>query len=435
MKKIIFLVIAMAVIGLNLAQAQFLKKMKDKLDLPFDKGQPTNIEQKENDASTEYSDATENNEKPVFVDKAPANGKLMVKLKKDDHFWGGYIQVKNPSKAAGTDPSVLDFTAARVGSFYTSGEMSDYAIYIDGQRILNKNLVIALRPGYIDATKNTAYMDTTQAVVQAPNVDMQAIMAQAQANGNKPMSKEEEQAMINKLFPPVQQGTYTFKYGDKKYGPLQGVGIGMFLSKSLMDGSASGKFYGLGASPFVGEKQAGYNAVIQTENKQIKINDFVLGGLYELTYPTGNMVVAQGKAMHFSNGKTIEIPATPLYKKTGSLMVETIYGTDSGHIVVIPHPIEGNTSKLATTAYIDYTIPLSFPIEVTKEHLLMASNPAKSVLYAHHTLYYPDGRKKTVQNVGDAQIVQFNHKDYIVWFEIVKQTDGDEVYVCQEELR
>ena len=52
-----------------------------------------------------------------------------------------------------------------------------------------------------------------------------------------------------------------------------------------------------------------------------------------------------------------------------------------------------------------------------------------------HTLYYADGTKETIDNTGDAQLVHFNGKDYIVRFAMKKVEDGHEIYVCQKELR
>jgi hypothetical protein len=86
-------------------------------------------------------------------------------------------------------------------------------------------------------------------------------------------------------------------------------------------------------------------------------------------------------------------------------------------------------------AIIDYKTSLKFPVEVAKKNLLIARNPAKSVLYKMHNLYYPDGTKETIDNVGDAQLVNFNGKEYIVWFEMKKAADGHEIYVCQKELK
>lgn len=62
------------------------------------------------------------------------------------------------------------------------------------------------------------------------------------------------------------------------------------------------------------------------------------------------------------------------------------------------------------------------------KNLLVASNPAKSIFYRSHTLY-PDGRKETIDNVGEAQIINFNGKDYIVWFEMMKAAEGMK-YMC-----
>ena len=146
------------------AQAQLLKKLKDKVNKTVDKtgdkatgtdSPKTETEKKEDAASDQYSDVTENNERPIFVDIAPANGKMVLKLKKNDLFWGGYITIKGQPKKGDTTANVLDFVNARVGSMYNAGEMSSYAIYFDGQRVLNDPYIIPLRPEFISYDINT----------------------------------------------------------------------------------------------------------------------------------------------------------------------------------------------------------------------------------------------------------------------------------------
>ena len=105
------------------------------------------------------------------------------------------------------------------------------------------------------------------------------------------------------------------------------------------------------------------------------------------------------------------------------------------HIVIIPKTTNDITTGGPKIAYVDYSTKLTYPVEVTKKNLLIAANPSKSVLYKNHTIYYADGRQETIENIGDAQLVSFNGKEYIVWFEMVKATDGHEVYVCQRELK
>ena len=105
------------------SQAQLFKKLKDKVNKTVDKAvgndkPQTETEKKEDAASSEYSDVTENNEKPIFVDVAPANGKMILKLKKGDRFWGGYITIKGQPKKSAANANVLDSITARVGSFY-----------------------------------------------------------------------------------------------------------------------------------------------------------------------------------------------------------------------------------------------------------------------------------------------------------------------------
>jgi hypothetical protein len=123
-----------------------------------------------------------------------------------------------------------------------------------------------------------------------------------------------------------------------------------------------------------------------------------------------------------------------LYTKDDKFYSE-IYGTDSGHVVCIVKLKDVSQTYNTTEAYIDYTTKLNYPVNITQKNLLLASNPAKSVVYQLHSLYYPDGTKETIDNVGDAQIINFNGKDYIVWFEMMKAAEGHQVYLCQKELK
>ncbi len=444
-----------------ISQAQLLKKLKEKVnktvDKTIDKATGTNssnteIEKKENAASDQYSDATENNEKPIFIDAAPANGKMVLKLKKDDRFWGGYIQLKGQPSKEVVNPNILDYLKVRVGSFFTRGEISENAIYADGKRMMMDSNAVPLRPEFISIDKNTTgYFSATEAKAGGPP-DMSAIQS-AVANGKSP-SKEEMNKNENQLKGMTTLATFTFTYNGKTYGPYKGAGE-MFLKKSLDSAYKLNGFWGLGTENYYDEKNQIFvnNAIIQTDNKLIRFSDynFTLKSLYEttdlqpLTFPTGAMVIAQGKASYkFSNGKTISVPPAtsfPTDAFPSVLNLPIMYGTDSGHLVIIPLEKVSmvNDKPLVEPnkhVYIDYKTILNYPVEVNKkEHLLVASNLSKSVYYNRHTLYYADGLSEPINNCGNPQLVSFNGKDYIVWFEVMKAEDGHEIYVCQKELK
>ncbi len=445
-KLIILLCVCFYVLPL---QAQFLKKIKDKVNKGIDKtvdkatgtDKPqTEIEKKEAAASDQYSDATENNEKPIFVNAAPANGRMVLKLKKGDRFWGGHIAITGQPKKGDTNANVLDFINARVGSFYTAGEMSSYAIYFDGQRHLNDSSIIPLRPTFISYEVNkTPFFSSTEG--KAGTADPMAAMAAVKAKGNN-VTKEDEAEFVKTAFGQISQPTFTFKYNGKTYGPFDGMGQKMLVFKSMTDGKPTQKFYGLGSESYIEKEGLGYNALVLTEKEIVRIKDC---GLTALTYPNGFMAMAQGKNVHtFSNGKTVPVikisgiednmyNAIPI----GGKYFSEIYGTDSGHVVGIVTEVDktNHMGKTPVEAIIDYKTMLKYPAEITKQNLLVASNPAKSVLYKMHTLYYADGTKEIIDNTGDAQLVSFNGKDYIVWFEMIKVADGHEIYVCQKELK
>ena len=443
MKKIIFLSILS--VSTLFSQSQLLKKLKDKANNGVNKAigiskPQTEIEKKEAAASSEYSDATENNEKPIFVDVAPANAKMILKLKKGDRFWGGHIAITGQPKKG--DANVLDFVNTRVGSFYTTGEMSSYAIYFDGQRFLNDSAIIPLRPQFISYDVNkTPFFSSTEAKVGTP--DPMAAVAAAKAKGNN-VTKEDEAAFAKTLTGTTTQGTFTFKNNGKTYGPFEGMGEKMLVLKSMADGKPTQKFYGLGAESYVGKKEAGMQGLIQTEKSILRVKDYVLTKL-ALTYPNGALAFAPGADVNtFSNGKTVPVIKIAgiednMYNAvaSGSKFFSEIYGTDSGHVVGIVTEVDkiNHMGKTPVEAMIDYKTMLKYPLEITKQNLLIAKNPAKSVLYKMHTLYYADGTKETIDNVGDAQLVSFNGKEYIVWFAMMKVADGHEIYVCQKELK
>jgi hypothetical protein len=428
MKKIIVLFCVASCLCLQInVQAQLFKKLKDKVNKTIDKkidkavgiDKPkSDIEKKEDAASDEYSDDTENNEKPIFIDKAPDNGKMILKLKKGDRFWGGYIQLKSQPKKGDVSANILDFVNARVGSFYTKGEISDYAIYFDGQRFLNDSSTIPLRPEFIKYTANeTPYFLST-----IPKVTTATAIAA----------------------PVITQATFSFKWNGKSYGPFEGISENMFVLKSMKDGKPTEKFYGFGVEYSIAKNAKGKteflsNGLLQTEKKLLRVN----GSGFTLTYPAGIMAYAKGEKAHlFSNGKTVSIVKIAgiadnlnnVYTKDNKFFSE-IYGTDSGHVVCIVKLKDITQADNTTEAYIDYTTHLNYPVNIIKQNLLLASNPSKSVLYKGHTLYYADGHKETIDNVGDAQIINFNGKDYLLWFEMMKIADGHEIYICQKELK
>jgi len=453
MRKLILLAVVFSCVANT--QAQFFKKIKDKVnkgvDNKIDKvagvDKPTTeTEKKENAASDQYSDATENNEKPIFVDKAPDNGRLVLQLKKDDRFWGGYIQLKDQPKKAVPNTTILDYVIPRVGSFYTKGEISSYAIYVEGRRTENDSLVIPLRPEFINYQVNkTAFFLSTEAKAGTP--DPMAAVAAVQAKGNKPLTKEEEAEFAKTMGGQTTQATFSFKWNGNTYGPFEGSGENMQVLKSMTDGKPTEKFYGFGQEMYAakndkGKSQMVVNGIVQTETKVLRIKDYMITTLAP-TYPAGTMAFALGgKVNTFSNGKTVTIIKIAgiadglmnLYTADNKFYSE-IYGTDSGHVVSIVK-LKGMTQAENTTeAWVDYTTKLTYPVNITKKNLLIASNPSKSVVYNQHTLYYPDGTKETIDNVGDAQLINFNGKDYIVWFEMMKAAGGHQVYICQKELK
>jgi hypothetical protein len=447
MKKLIVLITFLFCI-INV-HAQILKKLKDKVNNAVDKtvtktadadSAKTEIGKKEDDASSQYSDVTENEEKPIFVDVAPANGKMVLKFKKGDVFWGGNISLNGQQKKADANFNVLDFINARVGSLYNAGEMSGYAIYFDGQRVLNDQNTIPLRPEFINYYINkTPFFTSTEGKVGTP--DPMAAYAAAKAKGNN-VTKEDEADFAKTMGGQITQPTFSFNYNGKAYGPFNGTGEKMLVLKSMTDGKPTEKFYGFGLESYIGEKQAGFNALVQTEKTVVRVKD---GFETAITYPSGYMAMAKGNTVNtFSNGKTVPVIQVADVEKNmydaiakGGKYYSEIYGTDSGHVVCIVTEFDktNNMAKPTVEAIVDYKTTLKYPVEITKKNLLIARNPSKSVLYKMHTLYYADGSKETIANVGDAQLVRFNSKEYIVWFEMKKAAEGHEIYVCQKELK
>lgn len=459
MKKIIIAIIFCAAAATS--NAQFLKKLKDKVNKTVDKSvgkaigtdkPQSEIEKKEDAASDQYSDATENNEKPIFVDVAPANGRLVLKMKKDDRFWGGDIQLKGQPGKKMVNQNILDYVKARVVSFFTRGEVSENAIYADGKRMLMDTNTVPLRQEFISIDKNKAgYFSSTETKVGS-QPDMSAIQS-AVASGQSP-SKAEMDKYESQLKGMTTLPTFTFTFDGKTYGPFTGLGE-MFLKKSLDFATKLNGFWGLGNENYYDEKSEVFiiNAIIQTGNKLLRFKDynFLLKNFYEpidlqpLSFPAGAMVIAQGKASYkFSNGKTIAVPPTTSFPADAFPSVlnrPIMYGTDSGHLVIIPMEKVSMVNDKPQVeknkhVYIDYKTILTYPIEVNKkEHLLVAGNLSKSVYYNQHTLYYADGQTEPINNCGNAQLISFNGKDYIVWFEVMKVEDGHEIYVCQKELK
>jgi hypothetical protein len=165
------------------AKAQLFKKLKDKVSKVANNSVTNNSETggsatkaKEDAAAAEYSDATENHERPIFADKAPVNGKMVLKLKKDDRFWGSYLRLKGQPNKNDASANIFDYLNARILAFQPIGEMSQYFIYIDGKRIKNDSLTIAVRPEYTDwAMNKSPFFTGTEAKVGAPTGLVQVV--------------------------------------------------------------------------------------------------------------------------------------------------------------------------------------------------------------------------------------------------------------------
>ena len=86
-------------------------------------------------------------------------------------------------------------------------------------------------------------------------------------------------------------------------------------------------------------------------------------------------------------------------------------------------------------------ILLNRPLLLVGNHIVMNQLIEHDILYAknEHILQThstnPLVTKETIDNTGNAQLISFNGKDYIVWFEVMKVDDGHEIYVCQKELK
>lgn len=456
MKRILLLpVICMC---FTISNAQFLKKLKDKVNKSVDKTvnkavgtdkAQTEIEKKETTASQYYSDVTENNEKPIFATTVPANGKMALKFKKGDMFYGGYTYLVSGPKKGETNPNILDYLNARIGSFYNPGEITANAVYINGKRITEDAGLLPLRPEFIAYfSKDSSHYLTSTEGKAGGQPDMSGLQ-NAMANRREATKEEQERfekSMVSTL------PTFTFHYNEKTFGPFTGTGEVM-LRKSMDAANKTDAFWGLGRESYYDVKSQEFvnNAIIQTGNKLTRFKDYAIGGdvlqpMDPLTYPTGTMVLLHSATTYkFSNGKTIAIPkatafAADAFPSIGNM--PQIFGTDSGHLVVIPmeKSYMGSDQKPVVEpnkkAYIDYKTTLTYPVAVNKkQHLLVASNPSQSVYYHQHTLYYADGRTETINNSGDAQLVVFNGKDYIVWFEVMKAEDGYGVYICQKILQ
>ncbi|MEO6135070.1 MAG: hypothetical protein ABIP35_07950, partial [Ginsengibacter sp.] len=306
---------------------------------------------------------------------------------------------------------------------------------------------IPLRPEFISYDINTTPFFTSTKDTSLGGFDPAGAIALMQANGNKRMTDADIEAFKKKATPTIKPPTFSFNYNGKVYGPYIGSGEKMWVLKSMTDGKPTTKFYGIGNESVIGDDTWIMNALIQTENGVVRVQDHMIlvSGSAELSYPTGSMAfVPGGKVNTFSNGKTVPIIQvagieSSIYNvvEKGGKYFSEMYGTDSGHVVCIVSEIDKiNHSPIPPVeAIIDYKTALKYPVEIAKKNLLIAMNPSKSVLYKMHTLYYPDGTKETIDNVGDAQLVNFNGKEYIVWFEMKKVADGHEIYVCQKELK
>jgi hypothetical protein len=424
MKKIVVLFIAMGIVMLTHSQTRFLKKMKDKVDKGIDKtvdkatgtdNTQTEVEKKEDVASSEYNDATENGEKPLFATTPPANGKLMLTIKAGDNFWGGYVQLTSQPGKEEKNPNILDHIKVGAASLLNKGEMSAYASYLDGERTAAKG----------------------DDGVEIPMKPTQAFLTTTITTGGFELYND-----------PLKECTY--KYNGKTYGPyVSDAATGKIVThEQVVLIKQTSRFYAFLSISNGWSKTPTSTFKIITENNPIEFTYYSQGKSGNTTLPV---------TFKLNNGKILGPVQNDLYHK-----YYTPFLSDNGFLIALSPGRESDeekqrfdlnnklyyfmdpefmqqmftNNKFTSKAIVDFNTVLTYEVPLSRQGFLTSSKPEKSVFYKDHFLYYANGSKpkEQINNMGNVQLLSFNGKEYLVWFEVINDSRGPKIYVAQKEL-
>ncbi len=428
----------------QMAKAQGFNKLKNKVnkavEKTVEKTMGTNTEadkateDKEAKDQSEYHVETMNGEKPMFSITPQANGRLFLTLQKEDRFWGGYIRLISQPEKDEVNPNILDHVKVGVGSFFANGESASYASYQDGKRTEEK-----ISDNEPDIPYNPEHI-----YIQNPG----------KVDGFEYYSDPEKGC--------------SFKFEGKTYGPYNtdastgklvfGQGVVLIKGRDRFYGSIS---YSNGWS----KTPTSTNQIISpTGTLELVCGKGHLSS--GVSYPEGDLCMyyyAQGDpndlklpvTFKLSNGKILgpfkfEVCAkyyTPFLSDNGFLVAlsplpevkeyfdqQNTLGYYKDAATLNDVFTQGQFSNVAT---IDFKTELAFEVPVNRKGLLISDKPENSVFYSNHTLYYPNGSKpkETISNMGDVQLLRFNGKEFLVWIEVMKSSNGQhQVYVAQKEL-
>lgn len=505
--KHIFLLFILFTVATH-SQAQFFKKIKDKVNKTIDKSvnpagpvneQEGEIEKKEAIARTEYSDDLENGELPVFATHVPENGKQLFVMKQHDKFWGGCVQlVRQPAKEV-KDPDLFDYIATGVVAAYGHGEMNAFASYKDGVRTdvggydstidipfkplrefyttINKTPLFTGTEIKTNTTPGIVLTDKDMAVIQKnaanqkdmaekmQNMTKEEMIAYALANAGKtaPATGTKETAgrlqdqMKNTPPATFTDATFSFQYNGKAYGPIKGKGNAFITTKN------ADNYFAYGTATAIGEKEVVYTYKLISGIGNIEYE--TTGGSKsaainaDASYPQGlaaMMTITKGIGKDNDYEllfKTTSGRTFGPFPKSITQICHATYLSDNGHLVALGKAASekgildlsfmkdyrekyGSGENVGNKAIIDYKTVVSYPVNhLKKENLLIATDPSRSVYYEKHVLYYADGTNEAIDNIGTPQLVSFNGKDFIVWFEVIKNDKGHQVLIAKKELK
>ncbi len=134
-----------------------------------------------------------------------------------------------------------------------------------------------------------------------------------------------------------------------------------------------------------------------------------------------------------SNGNANYLMVNSKGKKLGTVDLMNSSGDDwldeEGNVYSIP-------SQSPTELLVNGVSVAKFDIEIVKSHLVIAPDPAKSIMYVGGKIYNADGTISKSEKAIFPSIVMINKVMHLCWFQLYKNptNNAKEIYVCKKPL-
>jgi hypothetical protein len=134
-----------------------------------------------------------------------------------------------------------------------------------------------------------------------------------------------------------------------------------------------------------------------------------------------------------NNGNTNYVMVNSKGKKSGPIDIMSSGGDDwldeEGNVYSIP-------SQSPTELLVNGVGVAKFDVEIERSRLIVAPNPAKSIMYKGGKIYNADGTISKSEKAVYPSIVMINNVMHLCWFQLYKNptTNQREIYVCKKPI-